>query len=73
MKREIFHDIQTLSTTDLSHKYDLCIFDDGTVLDNIEDKRFNSLTEWANYLEDLQPFSPSKNIPIKTHKYWDDD
>lgn len=74
MKHEVFRDIKLLSTTEISHKYDLKIFDDGSILDIIEDKRFADLHEWATFIEEESQFQvPYKNVPIKSNKYWDED
>lgn len=46
----VFHDIECMTDKDLEREYDIEIYEDGVVYDCLEDREFESLVEWANFV-----------------------
>jgi hypothetical protein len=49
------HDVQTMTSTELEQEYGIEIdVDDGTVWDPCEMKQFNTLDDWAAYMQEQE-------------------
>lgn len=68
------HDVQVLTIEQLSERYDIEVDSDGSVWDNLEGRYFESLQEWAEYIDSFSDddIGACKKMNNK-HRYDDND
>lgn len=67
----VFYHIKKLSHVELSQLYGIEILENNSVFDSIENKTFNTLTDWAQYFVEANNDTSNFHKTFKSSE-WDD-
>lgn len=72
VKAQVFHDIECMSDTELEESYDIEIYEDGVVWDNLADEEFESITAWGQFIADQEEEENYAQFSKIGKAKWDD-